>query len=233
MKLLGGVRAAGDITALEHQHPPALFCQQRRGGNAVGAGTDHDRVVAVHDEAPRISSAASRPPAPIIPPPGCVPEPHCQSPRTGVRYCAHPGDGRRKKSWCSASSPWKMFPSVSPVMRSMSAGVSTCFSMMMSRMFGANCAIASITALPKASRFMLSQPPVIVDGAYWTNTDITCLPAGAMPGSIIDGRMMSAYGRRENDPYFASSYARSTYSSDGEMEIAPRRCRPTPGMQVK
>jgi hypothetical protein len=34
---------------------------------------------------------------------------------------------------------------------------------------------------------------------------MTCLPAGAMPGSIIDGRMMSMYGRCENDPYFASS----------------------------
>ena len=33
--------------------------------------------------------------------------------------------------------------------------------------------------------------PVIVDGAYCTKTDMTCLPGGAMPGSIMDGRMMS------------------------------------------
>ncbi|MND03300.1 hypothetical protein D3C83_230600 [compost metagenome] len=64
---------------------------------------------------------------------------------------------------------------------------------------------------------------MIVDGAYCTKHDITCLPGGAMPGSIIDGRMMSMYGRFENEPYFASSNARSTYSSDGDTEIAPRK----------
>ena len=72
-------------------------------------------------------------------------------------------------------------------------------------MFGANCAIASITASPNASRFVASQPPVMLDGAYCTKTDITCLPGGAMPGSIIDGKMMSMYGFLEKSPYLASS----------------------------
>ncbi len=50
-----------------------------------------------------------------------------------------------------------------------------------------------------------------------------------MPGSIIEGITMSMYGLRENSPYFASSYARSRYSTLGLIEIAPRRCGPTPG----
>ena len=44
---------------------------------------------------------------------------------------------------------------------------------------------------------------------------------------------MSMYGRREKSPYFASSYARSMYSTLGEIEIAPRRCAPGPGSDVK
>ena len=51
---------------------------------------------------------------------------------------------------------------------------------------------------------------VIVIGAYWQKIDITCWPGGAMLGSIIEGMTTSMYGRRENDPCFASSYARST-----------------------
>ena len=42
-------------------------------------------------------------------------------------------------------------------------------------------------------------------GAYCTKIDITCLPGGAIAGSIIDGITMSMYGSRENSPYFASS----------------------------
>ena len=72
-----------------------------------------------------IFSAALRPGAPMMPPPGCVAEPHMYRPSTGVRYCAHPGTGRRKNSCSSASSPWKMFPSVSPNSRSRSSGVMT------------------------------------------------------------------------------------------------------------
>jgi hypothetical protein len=51
------------------------------GRQAVRAAADDDRVQCLrHGQAPRarISSAASRPDAPMIPPPGCVPAPHCQ-----------------------------------------------------------------------------------------------------------------------------------------------------------
>src|SRR5438876_9752969 len=44
---------------------------------------------------------------------------------------------------------------------------------------------------------------------------------------------MSIYGRREKLPYLASSYALSMYSTEGEMEIAPRKCAPGPGMHLK
>ena len=79
-----------------------------------------------------------------------------------------------------------------------------------------------MTASPNASRFASVQPPFRWYGAYWTKMLITCLPGGAMPGSIMDGMTMSMYGLRENSPYFASSYARSRYSTLGLMETAPR-----------
>ena len=44
------------------------------GREAVGSGADHDRVV-IHAPSWRMRIAASRPDAPMIPPPGCVPEP--------------------------------------------------------------------------------------------------------------------------------------------------------------
>ena len=53
----------------------------------------------------RMFSAAFRPGAPMIPPPGWAPEPHIQRLRIGVVYWAHPGAGRRKKSCSSVSSP--------------------------------------------------------------------------------------------------------------------------------
>src|SRR4051812_42016988 len=115
-----------------------------------------------------------------------------------------------------------MLPSVRPVMDSMSAGVSTCRWRIDDLKFGANRVTAFTTASPKASRLLASQPPLMFDGAYCTKIDITCLPGGAICGSIIEGMMMSMYGSREKLPYFASSYAVSTYSIDGLMEIAPR-----------
>ena len=51
----------------------------------------------------------------MIPPPGCADEPHSQRSRTGVRKRAQPGTGRLKNSCSSDSSPWKMLPSVRPV----------------------------------------------------------------------------------------------------------------------
>ena len=56
-------------------------------------------------QSPKISRAALWPGAPITPPPGCVPEPQRYKRPTGVRYCAHPGTGRRKNSWSRLISP--------------------------------------------------------------------------------------------------------------------------------
>ncbi len=72
-------------------------------------------------------------------------------------------------------------------------------------MFGAYRASVLITASPNASRFASVQPPFRLYGAYCTKMLITCLPGGAIPGSIIDGITMSMYGLRENSPYLASS----------------------------
>ena len=44
---------------------------------------------------------------------------------------------------------------------------------------------------------------------YCTKQDITCLPAGAMSGSIVDWMAASMYGCSLYQPYFASSKARS------------------------
>src|SRR5262245_38634889 len=40
-----------------------------------------------------ILNAAFLPDAPMIPPPGCVADPHIHRFRIGVRYCAQPGTG--------------------------------------------------------------------------------------------------------------------------------------------
>src|SRR5262249_55546909 len=58
--------------------------EQVRRDQRVDARSDDDGVEA-HARFPRIAAAALRPEAPMTPPPGCVPEPHCQSPSTGVR----------------------------------------------------------------------------------------------------------------------------------------------------
>ena len=57
---------------------------------------------------------------------------------------------------------------------------------------------------------------------YWMKHDMTCLPGGAMSGSIVDWIAQSMYGRVEYQPYFASSKARSRYSIDGPMLVKPR-----------
>src|ERR1700752_3759614 len=106
--------------------------------------------------------------------------------------------------------------------------------MMMSFRFGAYWEIVSTTVLPNAS-FSVSQlsPGASLYGAYCTKHDITCLPGGATDGSVRLGITMSIYGRREKPQYFASSYARSMYSTLGEIEIAPRKCAPGPGSDLK
>src|SRR6266576_5158743 len=126
-----------------------------------------------------------------------------------------------------------MFPSDRPVIRSMSSGVMTCRCRIFDLNSGAKLSTVFTTVSPNASRFASVQPPLSLYGAYCTKIDMTCFPGGAMPGSIIEGNTMSIYGRRENSPYFASSYARSTYSRLGLIENAPRCWRPMPGMHVK
>src|SRR6476620_12224992 len=170
----------------------------------------------------------------MMPPPGCVADPHMYRFLIGVRNCAQPGTGRKKKSCSRESSPWKILPSLSPNSRSRSSGVSTCLFRIMLFKFGAYSEIVSITVLPNASRWSSQfNPGRSLYGAYCTKHDITCFPGGATDGSVSDGITMSIYGRREKLPYFASSYARSMYSTLGEIEIAPRKCAPGPGRHLK
>ena len=102
-----------------------------------------------------------------------------------------------------------MLPSVSPVICSMSKGLSTCLSTMRLRMFGNRSSSVSMTVSPNAVRISSSQtlPSASLYGAYCTKHDIVCLPGGAMEGSTSVGMMQSTYGRRLKRPYFASSYA--------------------------
>ena len=74
-------------------------------------------------------------------------------------------------------------------------------------MFGANSAIRSMTASPKASRWSSQVPSsgASLYGAYWTKQLMTCLPGGAIDGSTRVGMIMSMYGLRLKCPYFASS----------------------------
>src|SRR2546430_17499414 len=62
------------------------------------------KSVAVHFRSFKIAMAAFLPLAPMIPPPGCVADPHMYRFLIGERYWAHPGAGRRKKSCSSVSS---------------------------------------------------------------------------------------------------------------------------------
>ena len=72
--------AAQHLLALEEQHAQAGAAELRGRHEAVCPGADHGDVVGggAHAAAFKISSAASRPDAPMMPPPGCVPAPHCQ-----------------------------------------------------------------------------------------------------------------------------------------------------------
>ena len=128
-----------------------------------------------------------------------------------------------------------MFPCVSPNSRSRSSGVNTCRPIMILFRLGANSAIVLTTLSPNRSRCSshVPSPSASLYGAYCTKQESTCLPGGATDGSVRLGITMSIYGRREKWPYFASSYARSMYSTLGEIEIAPRRCVPAPGRHRK
>ena len=61
------------VACFEHQRAEPCLGQVRRAHQPVVAGADDDR--AAHDF-PSTDSAAFRPGAPMIPPPGCVAEPH-------------------------------------------------------------------------------------------------------------------------------------------------------------
>src|ERR1700690_2762564 len=128
--------------ALQHEGLETFFREVEGGDECVvPTANDHDIARWGHGyfspRSFRISSAANRPFAPMMPPPGCVAEPHIYKFLMGVRYRAQPATGRRKKSCSSESSPWKMLPSLRPHSRSRSSGVTTCLWRMMSLMFGA------------------------------------------------------------------------------------------------
>src|SRR5580765_7140998 len=98
--------------------------------------------------------------------------------------------------------------------------------------FGMYSLSVSITLSAKASRWSSQVPCASLYGAYCTKHDSTCFPGGATDGSVRLGITMSTYGRREKRPYLASSYARSMYSTLGEMDNAPRKCAPSPGKHL-
>src|SRR5215471_7862569 len=99
--------------------------------------------------------------------------------------------------------------------------------------FGMYSLSVSITLSPNASRCSSQDPCASLYGAYCTKHDSTCFPGGATDGSVKLGITISTYGRREKCPYFASSYARSMYSTLGEMDNAPRKWAPSPGRHLR
>jgi len=84
MELLRDRRPADHVAALQHQDlEPGLREQGRGDEPVVPAADDYDVADAVcgghalpRFQSFRISSAASRPGAAMMPPPGCVAEPH-------------------------------------------------------------------------------------------------------------------------------------------------------------
>ena len=87
MKFVGDGRAANLLAALDNQRFVSCLSQIEGGNQAVVPATDNDNIALARpalvwhvQAAPflsfRISSAAKRPLAPIIPPPGCVADPH-------------------------------------------------------------------------------------------------------------------------------------------------------------
>src|SRR5579862_5869513 len=116
MKFISDRGSANLRVALEHERAISGLGQIKCGHQPVVAAANDDNVAPLGAflfrhvyAAPlmslRISSAANRPFAPMMPPPGCVADPHIYKFLIGVRYCAQPGTGRRKKSCSSESSP--------------------------------------------------------------------------------------------------------------------------------
>src|SRR6202021_1394061 len=108
MKFFSDGRAANNRAAFEDEGPEALLREIERGDEGIVPGAEnHDIALDGHYLCPasfKISSAARRPGAPMIPPPGCVAEPHMYNFLMGVRYRAQPAAGRKKKSCSSESS---------------------------------------------------------------------------------------------------------------------------------
>src|SRR5437762_10508884 len=109
--LVVGEQTSHAVTPFEDDDAPSGLREVRRGNQAVVPGADHDDVGGVRAHATfafrpflierNTSSAAILPGAPMMPPPGCVAEPHSHRPSMGARYRAHPGTGRLKNS-CSS-----------------------------------------------------------------------------------------------------------------------------------
>ena len=76
MDLGGDGAAADDRLPLEDERTSSRFGQVVRCDQAVMAPADDDRVVHRYLPSERIRMAAFRPGAPMMPPPGCVAEPH-------------------------------------------------------------------------------------------------------------------------------------------------------------
>ena len=90
MKFFGDGGAADYGAALEDERLVAFFREIESGDESVVAAAENDDV-ALRGHAQllpvsfRISSAARRPGAPMMPPPGCVAEPHMYNLLMGVR----------------------------------------------------------------------------------------------------------------------------------------------------
>src|SRR3972149_940651 len=130
-------------------------------------------------------------------------------------------------------SPWKMFPPVRPRTRSMSVGVTTSQCVAPRGAGGADASVVSRTISAALGRYSSHVVPRNSVGAYWTKHVIVCFPGGATLGSRTLWYWVSMNGWLEKAPYFASSYARSTYSMEGVMSIVPLWWGPgAPGIAV-
>jgi hypothetical protein len=90
MKFFSYSGAADDGAAFENERPVAFFRKVKgRYERVVPAAENEDVALRGHAQllpvSFRISSAARRPGAPMMPPPGCVAEPHMYSFLIGVR----------------------------------------------------------------------------------------------------------------------------------------------------
>jgi len=192
-----------------HEPSPALPAPRRARGAArrcpawpSAARHEPVRPAADHDDVVRCYAHLRRPPSRSRVPRAC---PTLHDPPAGMR----PGaalpvavDGRavlgplrnrrRKKSCWSASSPWKMFPSVSPVIRSMSSGVKNLF-VQDQRLDVRSVARERVDhGVPEglaASR--RSIPRSGCTARTGRRSTSRASPAGAMFGSIIEGITMS------------------------------------------